>query len=193
MWIVGLGNPGPRYAGTRHNVGFDVLSRLVDRWSARDIGRTERYAAFAARPEEREVALIQPLGYMNRSGASLAAFEAAAGSRPAPEEVLVVCDDIYLPVGTIRIRAKGSTGGHRGLESIERYLGETAYPRLRIGVGHAPGEELVDHVLSEFEDSEREALEKSLENATEAATVWAREGIESAMNRFNRRSKEVHS
>ena len=193
MWIVGLGNPGPRYVGTRHNVGFDVLLRLVDRWGAREIARTKEYLAFEAEVEERRVELIQPLSYMNRSGRSLAAYEAATGERPAAADVLIVCDDIYLPVGTIRARAKGSTGGHRGLESVEEYLGEKEYPRLRIGVGQASGEELVDHVLSEFEESEREALEDSLERSTKAVEVWVREGIESAMNRFNRRSKEVHS
>jgi PTH1 family peptidyl-tRNA hydrolase len=130
---------------------------------------------------------------MNRSGEALAGFEQTTGESPVAQESLILTDDIYLPVGTLRIRPGGSTGGHRGLESVEEYFGTADYPRLRIGVGRGSADELVDHVLSGFEEEERVSLQESLERAEEASEVWIREGIESAMNRFNRRSKEEDS
>ena len=192
MWVVGLGNPGIRYAGTRHNVGHAVVLRLVDRWRARRTAREPAFEAFrAALPGRagRTVTLLMPLAYMNRSGEALGAYESWSGERLVAGETLVLCDDIYLPVGEIRIRPQGTTGGHRGLESVERRFGTLEYPRLRIGVGAAPGEQLVDHVLSSFEEAEREALVESLERAAEAAEIWAVEGAVAAMNRFNRRSR----
>lgn len=194
MWVVGLGNPGSCYAGTRHNVGQTVLYRLVDRWKAQLLSRQPSYESFRAGlpgAEPIEIVLIAPLSMMNRSGEALADFERASGARLAAGETLVICDDVYLPVGSLRARAQGSTGGHRGLESVETFFGTSEYPRLRIGVGQASGEELVDHVLSRFEDEEREPLEEALGRSLEAVDTWAREGILATMNRFNRKSKEV--
>src|SRR5262245_24218959 len=197
MWLVGLGNPGSEYAGTRHNVGHDVARRLAARLKAKAVEsaakqRAPGYEAYRARVPGgagREVTILVPLLYMNRSGDAMTAYEASAGERITPAETLVVCDDIYLPVGSIRVRAQGSTGGHNGLHSVERHFGTPLYPRLRIGVGHAGGEELVDHVLSRFDVAEREAVETALERAVEAAEVWAREGVLAAMNRFNQRAR----
>lgn len=191
--MVGLGNPGPRYAGTRHNVGLDALLGLVDRWGAEPLGRNEQYEAYRARLGAREIDLIAPLTYMNRSGRALAAYESAEADAPRPSETLILCDDVYLPLGTLRLRGTGSTGGHNGLASIEEYFGTPHYARLRIGVGSTTSEELSDHVLSTFDESEIESIRDALERAEEAAEIWAREGIDSAMNRFNRRSKEVQA
>lgn len=193
MWLVGLGNPGPRYAGTRHNVGHDVAHRLVERWKAKPVARTEAFDAWQARlpgGAGKQVAIVVPLLFMNRSGDALAAYERAIGERVAPEETLVVCDDIYLPVGVIRVRPQGSTGGHNGLQSVEEHFGSDGYARLRIGVGNAAREELVDHVLSRFDAAEEEAVLASLDRSVEAAETWAREGILAAMNRFNQRVRE---
>jgi peptidyl-tRNA hydrolase, PTH1 family len=192
VWLVGLGNPGSRYEGTRHNVGFDVARRLVERWRAKPDARTPAFAAWRARVPGgagREVAILEPLLYMNKSGEAIAAYEAQVGERLAPAESLIVCDDIYLPVGALRLRSRGSTGGHNGLASLQERFGTADYPRLRIGVGHASGEELVDHVLSRFDEAEREEVDAALERAVEACETWARDGIVAAMNRFNQRAR----
>jgi PTH1 family peptidyl-tRNA hydrolase len=193
VWVVGLGNPGPRYAGTRHNVGLDVLLGLVDRWDAERLARTQQFDVYRASIDDKEIQLITPLSYMNRSGSALAAFEHMRGERPDPGETLILCDDVYLPLGSLRLRARGSTGGHNGLASIEEYFATPDYPRLRIGVGGVAPEELTKHVLSTFDESEIEPIRDALERAELAVEVWAREGIDSAMNRFNRSSKEVQA
>lgn len=193
MWIVGLGNPGTRYAGTRHNVGLDLLVRLVERWRGRPAERGRAFEGFRAEVAGREVILLAPLTYMNRSGDGLSAYETASGRRLEPEATLVLCDDVYLAAGVVRVRARGSTGGHLGLLSVERFFGSAGYPRLRVGVGATSSEELPEHVLSGFEPEEREAMEGALDRAEEAAEVWVRDGVEAAQNRFNRRLKEEHS
>jgi PTH1 family peptidyl-tRNA hydrolase len=180
-----LGNPGARYAATRHNVGWHVAHRLVDRLRARRIERTAAYEAYAAEvAPDRPFTIVLPLQYMNRSGESLLEFRASRAFEPA--DCLVVVDDVYLPTGRIRLRAGGSAGGHNGLASIEAALGTTAYPRLRIGVGRGDAATgLADHVLAEFDEDEREALDEGLERSADAALAWVAEGITAAMNRFN--------
>jgi len=193
VWLVGLGNPGSRYEGTRHNVGFDVARRLVERWRAKPDARTPAFAVWRARipgGAGREVQILEPLLYMNKSGEAIAAYEGHARERVVPADSLIVCDDIYLPVGAIRLRSGGSTGGHNGLASVQERFGTADYPRLRIGVGHASGgAELVDHVLSRFDDEERKEVEAALDRAVEACETWARDGIVAAMNRFNQRAR----
>lgn len=186
--VAGLGNPGPRYAATRHNVGFAVAHRLVDRLEARPLERSAEYAAWLAHGRgadgSRDLAIVTPLRFMNRSGEALAAF--AQEHRFEPADCLVVVDDVYLPLGRIRLRAKGSAGGHNGLASIAAAFGSDAWPRLRIGVGRAASTaELADHVLAAFDEEERPDLEGALERSAEAALTWAAEGITAAMNRFN--------
>jgi PTH1 family peptidyl-tRNA hydrolase len=188
--VVGLGNPGTRYADTRHNVGWWVVERLVARWSARPGERTADYRTWTAEVVGREVALLQPLTFMNLSGDALK----ACGERHpfSPAELLVVADDIYLPVGALRLRAGGSSGGHRGLESIELALGTREYARLRIGVGAAEGTDLREHVLGVPAEEEGRMLEDTAGRAVDAVECWLGEGILAAMNRFNRRvGKEV--
>jgi len=177
---VGLGNPGPEYAGTRHNVGFEVAALLCKSIGAREAERTRTYASWRTD----EITVLTPLTYMNLSGDALADYDERHGL--SVEDLLVVVDDVYLPLGTVRLRARGSDGGHNGLWSIEQYLGTDQYARLRVGVGRGE-QELKDHVLSGFEKDEEEVLQTALDAAREASLVWAREGVIQAMNRFNTR------
>ena len=174
--MVGLGNPGADYEGTRHNVGFAVARRLCDRIGAKPLGTTRTYASWSSE----NLVVLTPLTYMNRSGEALAEFGVA------PEDVLVVVDDVYLPLGALRLRARGGNGGHNGMASIEAGLGTDAYARLRIGVGRGD-RELRDHVLSGFAPEEEETLRDALDAACDASLLWAREGVIAAMNRFNAR------
>lgn len=189
--LVGLGNPGERYADTRHNVAWRVLDRLAERWQAVSAPGSETYRARRARVASGEVELLQPLTFMNRTGEALARWIEERGG-PA-EDLLAVADDVWLPVGLVRLRPKGSSGGHRGLESIEAALGTNEFARLRVGVGAAESSErLREHVLEPFEPAERDDVDEAVDRAADAAACWATEGILVAMNRYNRRIvKEV--
>ena len=189
--VLGLGNPGEAYAATRHNVAWRVLDALAERGRAAEGPRHRLYRVRTTRLGGQPGALLQPLTFMNLSGAALEAWWAEHPG--TPEDLLVVSDDVYLPVGALRVRGGGSTGGHRGLESIEAYFGTPEYARLRIGVGGAPGETLRDHVLSGFAPDEEAAVEDSLQRAEEACGTWVRDGLIAAMNRYNRKSSEVSS
>ena len=181
--IVGLGNPGLRYRDTRHNVGFMVAEGLADRWGV-PLNREK----FGSRFGEGEfggcrAVLIEPLTYMNRSGEAVLA--ACGFYKLALEDLLVISDDLALPVGRIRLRGEGSSGGQKGLGDIELRLGTSAYPRLRIGIGPA-GFDAVDFVLSRFDKRELQMLEQVRIRAAEAVECWMTEGIGQAMTRFNR-------
>jgi PTH1 family peptidyl-tRNA hydrolase len=186
--VVGLGNPGRRYARTRHNAGWSVVETLVRRWSARAGEETPEYRSWNAEVGGRAVDLVVPLTFMNRSGEALGAWRRSHALDPAG--LLVVCDDVYLPLGMVRLRGRGSSGGHRGLESLEAALGSPDYARLRVGVGATPSAELRDHVLGELVEDERRALEEGIEGAADAVECWLAEGLLAAMNRFNRRVTE---
>jgi PTH1 family peptidyl-tRNA hydrolase len=187
--VLGLGNPGNRYARTRHNAGFRVVEELRRRWPARPLPGDAPYRAWAAEIREQPVFLVTPMTYMNLSGDALRAWQE---QHPDAGELLVVADDVYLPVGYLRLRGSGSSGGHRGLESIETALGGTAYARLRIGVGATEAAELRDHVLDEPAAAEAEAYEASIGAAADAIECWLGDGLSAAMNRFNKRvRKEV--
>ena len=181
--VFGLGNPGRRYAGTRHNVGFDVVDKLAE-----DAGISITRLRFEALVGEMRIGdgkllLAKPQTFMNESGRTVRA--AAAWNDLSIDNILVVCDDLDLDVGVIRVRRKGSSGGHNGLKSIARCLGTDEFARLRIGIGQPPAEDAVDYVLSTFAKAEKELIAPAIEKATEAARCWADEGIESCMNRFN--------
>lgn len=186
--IVGLGNPGPEYDNTRHNVGFVVLDRLARRHAPGAIARSRFHGATVdAQLGDEKVILLKPLTFMNRSGQAVAEAVGFFKLNPA-EELLIIVDDVALPCGAIRIRADGSAGGHNGLADIEQKLGTAAYPRLRIGID-APGQiPQKDYVLGRFRAEQLEALEPALEDATEAAVHWCKHGATSAMNRFNRKA-----
>jgi PTH1 family peptidyl-tRNA hydrolase len=189
--VVGLGNPGPDYAGTRHNIGFAVAHLLAGRLKAEPYEITRTYASWSARVEaheSRSLVLLTPLTFMNASGDALVEYRERHGLTAG--QVLVVVDDIYLPLGQIRLRARGGDGGHNGLTSVEESLATSDYARLRVGVGESEaGRELVDHVLSGFAPGEKAALEGALAQAGDATLLWAREGIVAAMNRFNARPR----
>ena len=196
--VVGLGNPGRRYAGTRHNVAWEVLDELAARWHATAGPETPVYRTRQARVGAETVVLMVPLTFMNASGDALRVWrEAEAGAEAAPggseEGLLVVSDDVYLPVGTLRLRERGTSGGHRGLESIEQALEHRSFARLRIGVGAAESSaELREHVLDRFAPGERERVDEVVREAADAVETWVGDGILAAMNRFNRRAgKEV--
>jgi PTH1 family peptidyl-tRNA hydrolase len=181
--VVGLGNPGPKYAGTRHNVGFEVIDYL-----AKGPGCSafrEKFEAFVAELKEGDetVLLVRPLTFMNLSGRSVRAI--LDFYKLPVEQLLVVCDDFNLPLGKLRVRVKGSHGGQNGLRNIQDQLGTDAYARLRIGVGQPDPGEAVDHVLSRFKPGERPVIEEAVATAAQAVLTWARSGIEVCMNRFN--------
>jgi len=184
--IAGLGNPGPRYAETRHNVGFDVALRVVEATGARRLEGTHRaYDAWVAPGADgTEIAIVLPLLFMNRSGDALAEFRREHAFEPA--DCLVIVDDVYLPLGRIRLRAGGSPGGHNGLASVSASFETHDFPRLRIGVGRGdPDGDLAEHVLGTFDDDELDALTEMLDRSAGAALAWAGEGITAAMNRYN--------
>jgi PTH1 family peptidyl-tRNA hydrolase len=185
--VLGLGNPGARYAATRHNVGWRVLETLERRWRWVGSESGERWRAVRIEARGRTLDLLYPLAFMNLSGEALDDWRMTHALEPG--ELLVVSDDVYLPVGTLRLRERGSSGGHRGLESLERSLGGETYARLRIGVGQAAAAGLREHVLETFEADEVEAVEASIALAADAVECWADEGMRSAMNRFNRKVK----
>lgn len=190
--VVGLGNPGERYARTRHNVAWRVLDELAARGDARtgEDGRT--YRGRRLRSGGHEVALLQPLTFMNLSGEAVREWQDRHGLDAG--ELLVVTDDVYLPLGTLRLRAGGSSGGHRGLESIEAVVGHRDYARLRVGVGAAESSEaLKEHVLDEFAPEEQPVLEEAVRRAADAVECWLAEGLPAAMNRFNRRVRKEES
>lgn len=182
--IVGLGNPGERYRGTRHNVGFAVIDELARR---RDV-------AFEGAPVDALIAKVRNLGggalvgkpttYMNSSGPAVG--ELVRYYRIEVPDVLVVVDDVNLPLGRLRARPRGSDGGHNGLKSIIEHLGTEEFSRLRIGVGRgAEDRELAGHVLSRFLPAERDAVERMVTRGADAAELFALEGIDQVMNRFN--------
>ena len=190
--VAGLGNPGERYARTRHNVAWLVLEELVARHGAQGSERGRTYRARLVRPGGREVVLLEPLTFMNLSGDAIQEWQDRHGLDAG--ELLVVSDDVYLPLGTLRLRAGGSSGGHRGLESIETTVGHRDYARLRVGVGAAESSEaLREHVLEEFAPEEQPVLEEAVRRAADAAECWLAEGLLAAMNRFNRRVRKEES
>lgn len=183
--IVGLGNPGPEYAGTRHNAGFMVIDRLL---AGFPVGRfEERHTAsssvWAGKFRGRALLLQKPLTFMNLSGEAVALLARRSGIQP--ESILVISDDLDLPVGRLRLRNGGADGGHNGLKSIIAELGSSSFRRLRIGIGRPKPGETVDYVLSKFEGEEERRFEASLAAAAEAVRTVLTGGMARAMNRFN--------
>lgn len=181
--IVGLGNPGSRYHGTRHNVGFAVVDSLA---LSPQAGRFQsRFQAQVAELTEdtEKVLLVKPETFMNLSGRSVR--QLVDFYQLPLTDLLVVCDDIALPLGKLRIRARGTHGGHNGLRDIQNHLGTTEYGRLRIGVDAPSNDETVDHVLGRFRPSEKPVIEEAMQLAVQAVVVWAHQGIQVCMNQFN--------
>jgi PTH1 family peptidyl-tRNA hydrolase len=201
--VVGLGNPGSQYVGTRHNIGWEVVDRLAVRlgW----IGKLDEFDRLARSKFDglamdgtvslhgsgatEKLLLLKPTTYMNLSGRSVQA--AMSFYQLGPGEVMVVLDDLALPCGKLRLRTGGSSGGHNGLKDIEQMLGTSEYPRLRIGIDSPPppmrGK---DYVLGKFTPEQRQKVEPSVDRAASAIMTWMEEGINAAMNKFNAEEKE---
>jgi PTH1 family peptidyl-tRNA hydrolase len=185
--IVGLGNPGGDYADTRHNVGFLVVDALAA--SAHAALAMEAGPALVgwSRLGGYSVGLVKPLTYMNRSGGAVKGL--VRRHQLLPADILIVTDDIHLEIGAVRVRQKGSAGGHHGVQDIIDSLQTSDFPRIRIGIGNNfPRGRQADYVLSPFSASERPSIEVAVRTAAEAAGVFVTEGIVAAMNRFNSRS-----
>jgi len=184
--VFGVGNPGPEYAGTRHNLGFDVIDLVARRCGAalRYLPRLRTEGAETRLCGER-VLLLKPMTYVNRCGPVLQAVRRHL--ELSTEHLLVIVDDLHLPVGRLRLRAGGSDGGHNGLRSIEAHLGTQAYARVRIGIGGPAGRRTEHYVLERAPDAERPLLEAATARAADTAEAWIRLGIERAMGEANRR------
>jgi peptidyl-tRNA hydrolase, PTH1 family len=184
--VAGLGNPGPEYASTRHNVGWWVVDRLALEWGLGPFRQSGMALGAYGGVGEHDVLLLKPVTYMNRSGAALA----PARTDPDVEianDLLVVVDDVALDVGRVRMRPSGSAGGHKGLTSVEAWLETRDYARLRIGVGGPPdGVALPEWVLAPFEPGEEEAIRGLMPDLVAAVRTWMDEGVEAAMGRYNR-------
>jgi peptidyl-tRNA hydrolase, PTH1 family len=184
--IAGLGNPGRRYAGTRHNIGFEVADALAGRrggeWEAAPRG----VEALVARDRLRGVLLVKPLTFMNLSGPAVLGL--LQFYRIELPDLLVVIDDVHLELGRLRARAAGSAGGHNGLKSIIGSAGSTSVARLRVGVGRGDSRrDLADHVLATFDPAERTVVQEAVGRAADAAEMFVTDGIDAVMNRFNRK------
>lgn len=181
--MVGLGNPGEAYAATRHNLGF----RVVERYAARRGVRLDSEECAALVGDAPDAVLALARTYMNRSGFAVRCLVERLGART--QDVLIVHDDVALPLGRLRIRARGGAGGHRGMESVIENLQSDEVPRLRLGIapeeGFEPGADLAPFVLAGFSAGERERVEELVERAADAVAAWLVEGVEAAMNRFN--------
>ena len=188
--IAGLGNPDRQYEGTRHNAGFDVIDRIAEKYNiAVD---TKRHRAYIGKGiiEGQKVILAKPQTYMNLSGESIRSL-VDYYKVDEENELLVIYDDISLDVGQLRIRAKGSAGGHNGIKNIIAHLGTQIFPRIKVGVGEKPkGYDLVDYVLGHFSKSEREMMDEGYDNAVRAAELILSGQLNEAMNEFNRKKKE---
>lgn len=185
--IAGLGNPGPQYAQTRHNVGFLVVDELARRWKMEVSTFDRHYEALLGESTigGERVMLLKPQTFMNLSGRSVRAVQQFFKLQLS--DLLIVIDDLDLPVGRLRVRAEGSGGGHRGLSDVIARCGSSEIPRVRIGIGKTHRSETVEHVLGKFAPDERESIQLAVQLAADAADCWTREGITPAMNKFNRR------
>jgi PTH1 family peptidyl-tRNA hydrolase len=187
--VVGLGNIGSQYVSTRHNVGFDVVDELAREHQARFKKGKFKGDDTQINIAGHKILLLKPATFMNLSGESVIA--AVRFYRIPPTEILIICDDVALPVGKIRFRAKGSDGGHNGLYNIINRLGTNAFARLRIGVGAPPPQmDMVDYVLGRFLSDERDKIAEARDNAVRGVETWIKEGITPAMNRWNAASND---
>jgi PTH1 family peptidyl-tRNA hydrolase len=182
--IIGLGNPGDRYRHTRHNLGFRVVESLEKEMAARAVPSRKSYSMATCRVGTLDLHLVKPLTYMNCSGHGV--MEYLEDSGVDMSDFLIVCDDVYLPLGRIRLKRSGGDAGHNGMASIIEFLGSETFCRLRIGVGLPTNtSELATYVLRPFPEEESPEAEAGIARACEAAVTFVREGIEAAMNKFN--------
>jgi peptidyl-tRNA hydrolase, PTH1 family len=183
--VVGLGNPGWVYKSTRHNVGFMALDRAAEALGVRVRRRSLKSLVAEAECDGQRVVFAKPQTFMNLSGDAVRAILRAYGLKA--QDLVILCDDVSLPLGRIRVRASGSAGGHNGLKSIIGSLGTDTFPRIRMGIGAPERSNMTAHVLSRFHREERVQVASMIERAAEAALTILREGVDAAMNRFNAR------
>ncbi|NLP34533.1 MAG: aminoacyl-tRNA hydrolase [Clostridiales bacterium] len=184
--IIGLGNPTKKYQATRHNIGWDAITRISDDYRIPLDFKKHKAICGSGYIEGEKVILAQPITYMNLSGESVR--ELVDYYKVSPEDIIVIYDDISLDVGQLRIRKKGSAGGHNGIKSIINHLGTMDFPRIKIGVGDKPIDwDLADYVLSRFHDEEEEQIREALKDASNACKMMITSGIEEAMNVYNRK------
>lgn len=186
--VVGLGNPGPEYRGTRHNVGFDVIDLLCQESKIKLKEHKHRANYGFGKVAGVSAVLVKPMTYMNLSGQAVASLSKALGLKP--DHILVIADEVHLPVGRLRLRAKGSSAGHNGHKSLIASLGTDAYPRLRIGVGQPPKGEQIDHVLSGFSPAEREKVDEAIYATADAVRLILGGSVEAAMQTVNSKGPE---
>lgn len=189
--IVGLGNPGKRYENTRHNIGYRVVSKLAEKHSLEFIKASSNYLLSKGKLEE-EFYLLLPLTYMNLSGRAIKEFKNS--NEFQLDNLLVICDDINLPLGKLRLRSKGSHGGHNGLLSVINELDSTNFPRLRIGIGkNFKQSEQVDYVLSDFSSDELDMVDKAIDTSVEICDKFILGGFKSAVEYYSQISKILNS
>ncbi len=192
--IVGLGNPEPKYDQTRHNIGFAAVDELAQVWRMplKENRRFQGLFAEGVAPGGQKVRLLKPLTYMNRSGQSVRAV--TDWYKVKPQSLLVIYDDLDLPVGKLRMRLSGSAGGHNGMKSIIAHLGGQDFPRLRIGIGKSDGnKETISHVLGKFAPEESKTIEEILYVSVKAIELSLKEGIEKSMSRYNGFSVDLNN
>lgn len=182
--IVGLGNPGAEYAGTRHNVGWMLVDALAEKLGINEWRSREKGMVAEGRIGSEKVLLVKPLTYMNNSGEC--AGPLMRWYKLEPEDIMVAHDDMDIPVGTIRIRKKGSAGGHNGIKSLLQHIGSENFGRLRIGIGRPqPGWSVINHVLAKFTEEERAGIDEAIHYLLPAVECMVLEGADMAMNKFN--------
>lgn len=187
--IAGLGNPTREYEKTRHNVGFEAIDILADKAGTTVTEKKHKALYGKGYIGGQKVVLAKPQTYMNLSGESIR--EIADFYKIEPENIIILCDDINLSEGQLRIRLKGSAGGHNGLKNIISHLGTQEFPRIRIGVGEKPrGMDLADYVLGRFPKEQQTVMEEAYRDAAEAACMMIEDGADAAMNHYNRKNKE---
>lgn len=188
--IAGLGNPTLRYEGTRHNVGFEVIDTLADKYNIAVETRKSRALIGKGIIAGQKVILVKPQTYMNLSGESIR--EIADFYKIEPENIIIIYDDISLDVGRLRIRKKGSAGGHNGIKNIIAHLGTQEFPRIKVGIGNKPeGWDLADYVLSKYSKAEQEALKEASDDVIGAVRLMIMDDIDAAMNRYNAKKRDT--
>ncbi|MDO4585723.1 MAG: aminoacyl-tRNA hydrolase [Planctomycetia bacterium] len=182
--VVGLGNPGTKYQGTRHNVGYMVLAKLAERFAQGKPRIQFQGNTLDVKIKGTNILLLCPTTYMNLSGNSISS--ALRFYKLTPSELLVVCDDVDLPVSKIRFRTSGGSGGQKGLQNTIERLGTNEFARLRVGIGRPPqNRETADYVLSHFGNNEKEEIQLAIQNAADAVELWISDGDSAVMNRYN--------
>lgn len=188
--IVGLGNPGSKYAHTKHNMGFDVLDELIERHDIRQAGTVRKGMYGKGIISGRKVMLMKPMTYMNLSGEAVRAYVDYYNIDPAAE-LIVICDDTDLPAGMIRIKEKGSAGSHNGMKNIIQHLGTTEFKRIRAGIGKRPEEwDLADYVLAPFTGEDRKLADEAIKKAADAVELILSEGCARAMEKYNKKAEK---